>query len=45
VRAVADELAVATGADVVQVIGRTLTLYRPNPESKRKPGDAGGNEE
>jgi RNA-binding protein len=28
------------GADVVQTIGRTCTLYRHNPELKRKKGDA-----
>jgi RNA-binding protein len=27
------------GADVVQTIGRTCTLYRYNPELKRKKGD------
>ena len=26
------------GADVVQVIGRTATFYRENPELERKPG-------
>lgn len=31
----AEELADALGADVVQVIGRTFTLYRENPELKR----------
>lgn len=31
-------LADATGADVVQVIGRTVTLYRHNPHLERKPG-------
>ena len=31
-RAVANELAQTMGADVVQVIGRTATLYRENPE-------------
>lgn len=35
----ASALALATGADVVQVIGRTATLYRRNPELKTKPGD------
>ena len=29
---VADSLAATLGADVVQVIGRTLTLFRENPE-------------
>jgi RNA-binding protein len=28
----ANELASAVGADVVQVIGRTATIYRENPE-------------
>ena len=32
----AERLADATGAEVVQVIGRTCTLYRWNPELKRK---------
>ena len=39
-RETAQALAEATGADVVQVIGRTLTLYRENPELERRPGDA-----
>jgi RNA-binding protein len=26
------------GADIVQVIGRTATFYRENPELERKPG-------
>lgn len=34
----ANELAQAMGADVVQVIGKTATLYRENPEIKRKNG-------
>lgn len=34
----ARELATATGAEVVQVIGRTTTLYRENPDLPRKPG-------
>ena len=34
----ANELAQAVGADVVQVIGKTATLYRHNPELKRKKG-------
>ena len=37
-RDAARELAEATGADVVQVIGKTATLYRENPELERKPG-------
>jgi RNA-binding protein len=31
----ANDLAQAMGADVVQVIGRTATLYRENPERER----------
>ena len=38
-RDVARELAEAAGAEVVQVIGKTLTLYRHNPQLKRKPDD------
>lgn len=34
----ANELADSVGADVVQVIGKTATLYRENPELKRKDG-------
>ena len=34
----ANELAQAMGADVVQVIGKTATLYRENPDLKRKQG-------
>lgn len=34
---VAEALAVATRADIVQVIGRTATLYRRNPTLVRKP--------
>ena len=34
----ANELAAALSADVVQVIGKTMTLYRENPELKRKDG-------
>jgi RNA-binding protein len=37
-RAVAERLAQETGATIVQVIGRTATLYRENPELERKPG-------
>lgn len=37
-RAVAERLALETGAVVVQVIGRTATLYRENPELERKEG-------
>jgi RNA-binding protein len=35
----AHELAEKLGADVVQTIGRTCTLYRHNPDLKRKKGD------
>lgn len=35
----ANALALATGAAVVQVIGRTVTLYRENEDLKSKPGD------
>jgi len=35
---VANDVAAALQADVVQVIGRTLTLYRENPEIKHKDG-------
>src|SRR4051812_12945662 len=38
VRDAANELAAAVTADVVQVIGKTATLYRANPELKRKDG-------
>jgi RNA-binding protein len=34
----ANSLAAALHADVVQVIGRTATLYRENPELPRKDG-------
>jgi RNA-binding protein len=34
----AHELAEQLGADVVQTIGRTCTLFRENPELKRKAG-------
>jgi len=37
-RDAAHALAEATAADVVQVIGRTATLYRENPELKHKDG-------
>lgn len=37
-RAIAERLAQQTGATVVQVIGRTATLYRENPELERKQG-------
>jgi RNA-binding protein len=35
VKDAANDLARSLGADVVQVIGRTTTLYRENPELKR----------
>jgi RNA-binding protein len=35
---VANDLAGEVGADVVQVIGHTATLFRANPELKRKDG-------
>ena len=36
---VAAALATATGAAVIQVIGKTATLYRRNPELERKRGE------
>ena len=38
-RDVANALAMEATAEVVQVIGRTFTLYRHNPELKRKAGE------
>ena len=38
-RDLAGALADQVGADVVQVIGKTVTLYRHNPELKRKKDD------
>ena len=38
VRNAANELADAMRADIVQVIGKTATLYRENPELERKKG-------
>lgn len=35
----AQALALATASDVVQVIGRTATFYRENPDLKRKVGE------
>ena len=35
----ANRLAGELGADVVQVIGRTATFFRHNPELERKKGD------
>ena len=37
-REAANTLASATGAEVIQVIGRKATLYRENPELERKDG-------
>jgi RNA-binding protein len=36
---VANALALATNSDVVQVIGRTATLFRENPDMDRKRGE------
>ena len=38
-REAAQQLAEAVSADVVQVIGKTTTLYRENPELRRRQGD------
>lgn len=38
VKEAANDLAKSLRADVVQVIGKTATLYRENPELKRKDG-------
>lgn len=38
-KAAAADLADAVGADVIQTIGKTATLYRRNPEIKGKKGD------
>lgn len=38
-KAAAADLADAVGADVIQTIGKTATLYRQNPEIKGKKGD------
>jgi RNA-binding protein len=38
-RDVANALALATKSDVIQVIGRTATLFRENPEMDKKRGD------
>ena len=38
-RDAARQLAESVNAEVVQVIGRTTTLYRENPELEKKPGD------
>lgn len=34
-KALAESLGAATGAEVAQVLGRTVLLYKPNPESPR----------
>lgn len=39
VKDAAAALATAVAAEVVQVIGRTATLYRRNPALARKPGE------
>jgi RNA-binding protein len=36
---VAESLALATNAAVVQVIGRTATLFRENPDIQKRRGD------
>jgi RNA-binding protein len=38
-RDAAAELATATSSEVIQVIGRTATFFRENPEIARKKGD------
>jgi RNA-binding protein len=38
-KALANRLAERVGAEVVQVIGRTATLYRENPDLERKRGE------
>jgi RNA-binding protein len=35
----AGALAESTGSEVIQVIGRTATFYRENPDLKKKKGD------
>lgn len=37
-RQAAETLAARVRSEVIQVIGRTVTLYRRNPDIKRKPG-------
>jgi RNA-binding protein len=37
-KTLANRLSEEVGADIVQVIGRTATFYRENPELERKPG-------
>jgi RNA-binding protein len=36
---IANSLALATNSAVIQVIGRTATLFRENPEIEKKRGD------
>lgn len=38
-KAAANDIAKRVKAEVIQVIGRTTTLYRLNPQLKRKKGD------
>jgi RNA-binding protein len=38
-RDAAAELATATSSEIIQVIGRTATFYRENPEITRRKGD------
>lgn len=38
-KSAANDLAKRVKAEVIQVIGRTTTLYRHNPDLKRKKGD------
>jgi RNA-binding protein len=38
-KSAANDLAKRVKAEVVQVIGRTTTLYRENPERKKKKGE------
>ncbi len=38
-RDLAHELAATVQAEVIQVIGKTMTLYRRNPDIPGKPGD------
>jgi RNA-binding protein len=38
-RDVANALALATKSEVIQVIGRTATLFRENPDMDKKRGD------
>jgi RNA-binding protein len=38
-KAVANSLALATNSAVVQVIGRTATFFRENPDIEKKRGD------